>query len=116
MDGRLSCRVRGPRVVPLTGRPISRAVLRAVPRADFEAQALARAGHEHGTSTKAVGPGRASVVPNRAVLVRAQRARPVWPPIAPVNPRNSHLFQTSPYGAIEITYVGIGDGEHVQPS
>jgi hypothetical protein len=67
--------------VPLTGRPISRAVLRAVPRADFEAQALARAGHEHDTSTKAVGPGRASVVPNRAVLVPAQRARPVWPPI-----------------------------------
>jgi hypothetical protein len=26
-------------------------------------------------------PGRASVVPNRAVLVPAQRARPVWPPI-----------------------------------
>jgi hypothetical protein len=77
MDGRLSCRVRGPRIVPLTGRPISRAVLRAVPRADFEAQA----GHEHDTSTKAVGPGHASVVPNRAVLVPAQRARPVWPPI-----------------------------------
>jgi hypothetical protein len=84
MDGRLSCRVRGPRIVPLTGRPISRAVLRAMPRADFEAQALARAGHEHGTSTKAVGPGRASIVPNRAVLVPAQRARPVWPPIMAV--------------------------------
>jgi hypothetical protein len=81
VDGRLSCRVRGPRIVPLSGRPISRAVLRAVPRADFEAQALARAGHEHDTSTKAVGPGRASVVPYRAVLVSAQRARPVWPPI-----------------------------------
>jgi hypothetical protein len=36
--------------------------------------------------------------------------------LAPVNPRNSHLIQTFPYGAIEITYVGIGDGEHVQPS
>jgi hypothetical protein len=39
---RLSCRARGPLIVPLTGRPISRVVPRAVPRADFEAQALAR--------------------------------------------------------------------------
>jgi hypothetical protein len=42
---RLSCRARGPIIVPLTGRPISRAMPRAVPRADFEAQALAQAGH-----------------------------------------------------------------------
>jgi hypothetical protein len=36
---------RGPLIVPLPGRPISRVVPRAVPRAEFEAQALARAGH-----------------------------------------------------------------------
>jgi hypothetical protein len=35
----------GPLIVPLPGRPISRAVPRAVPCAEFEAHALARAGH-----------------------------------------------------------------------
>jgi hypothetical protein len=53
----------------------------------------------------ALGSGRwFSEMQKQEVMLEAARR------LAPVNPRNS------PYGAIEITYVGIGDGEHVQPS
>ncbi|KAF8684829.1 hypothetical protein HU200_044106 [Digitaria exilis] len=76
----LACRCRancGPRPC----QPFKRAVPVLVPRAGYAAQAQHWAWHGHGTSTVAIGPCRVRVVPFRAVLVPAQRAKPVWPPI-----------------------------------